>query len=167
MADDLFWQRLDQLVAQCKVVIDRPAGSVHPRYADFRYPHDYGYLEGTLAVDQGGIDVWRGSLREQTVTAVICTVDTVKKDAELKILLGCTEEEAREILGVHNGDQMSGILRKQKSEQKGPSEHIQVIFIICWIRSFNIYETPQTTHKIRAFDILKCLHTIFAGHHCL
>lgn len=116
MADDLFWQRLEQLVAQCRVVIDRPAGSIHPRYADFRYPHDYGYLEGTLAMDQGGIDVWRGSLHEQTVSAVICTVDLVKKDAELKILLGCTEEEAREILAVHNSGPQSGILLLREGE---------------------------------------------------
>jgi inorganic pyrophosphatase len=110
MTDNLFWQRLDLLVAQCRLVIDRPAGSAHPRYADFIYPYDYGYLEGTLAMDQGGIDVWRGSLNERKVTAIICTIDLVKKDAELKILLDCTNKEAGEILATHNSDLMSGIL---------------------------------------------------------
>ncbi|MBE0696749.1 MAG: inorganic pyrophosphatase, partial [Anaerolineaceae bacterium] len=107
MTNELFWQRLDLLVAQCNLVIDRPAGSVHPRYADFTYPYDYGYLEGTLAMDQGGIDVWRGSLNERKVTAIICTIDLIKKDTELKILLACTDKEADEILAKHNSDMMS------------------------------------------------------------
>jgi inorganic pyrophosphatase len=110
MTDERFWQYLDLLVAQCKVVIDRPAGSPHPRYADFIYPFDYGFLEGTQSMDQGGIDIWRGSLSGQKVTAVICTVDLTKRDSEMKILLGCTGEETRIILAVHNSGSQSGIL---------------------------------------------------------
>jgi inorganic pyrophosphatase len=110
MTDTLYWQRLDRLVEQCRLVIDRPAGSAHPRYPDFIYPFDYGYLEGTLAMDQGGIDVWRGSLSEQKVTGIICTVDLTKKDAEIKILLGCSGAEAREILAAHNSEQQAGLL---------------------------------------------------------
>lgn len=110
MAGNLFWQRLDGLVAQCELVIDRPVGSAHPRYPDFIYPYDYGYLAGTQAMDQGGLDAWRGSLPGKMVSAVICTVDLVKKDAELKILVGCTIEEAQEILAVHNNGPQSGIL---------------------------------------------------------
>ena len=35
-----FWQRLDELVRTGTVVIDRPAGSRHPRYPEFAYPLD-------------------------------------------------------------------------------------------------------------------------------
>jgi inorganic pyrophosphatase len=104
-----FWQALDALVASSAVVVDRPRGSGHPRYPDFIYPLDYGYLAGTLSADGGGIDVWVGSLPERKVTAVICSVDLVKRDSEVKLLLGCTAHEAQTILAVHNADSQSAI----------------------------------------------------------
>jgi inorganic pyrophosphatase len=91
-------------------VIDRPAGSVHPRYPDYVYPHDYGYLEGTSAADGNGIDVWVGSLAERKLVAVICTVDVVKHDTEVKLLLGGTPQEMRRILAQHNTAMQGGIL---------------------------------------------------------
>lgn len=110
MENRAFWQSLEQLVAHYEIVIDRPRGTSHPRYPDFIYPFDYGYLKDTRAMDQGGIDIWVGTLAEQTVTAIICTVDLFKQDAELKILLGCTPEEAATILKTHNGGPQSAIL---------------------------------------------------------
>lgn len=111
-----FWQHIDQLVAQARVVIDRPAGTAHPRYPDFIYPLDYGYLEGTLAGDGGGIDVWRGSLPGGAVCGVICTVDLNKRDSEIKILLGCTPEEMQIILQTHNGGSQAGLLMKREED---------------------------------------------------
>jgi inorganic pyrophosphatase len=55
--NNAFWLRLDELVAGCGLVIDRPKGSPHPRYPDFFYPLDYGYLDGTRSADGDGIDV--------------------------------------------------------------------------------------------------------------
>lgn len=104
-----FWMRLDRLVRDCPLVLDRPAGSRHPRW-DFIYPYDYGYLEGSTAADGDGIDAWRGSLAQARVTGVICTVDSRKRDAEIKILIGCTREEMHEMLKLHNGDGQSGLL---------------------------------------------------------
>lgn len=41
----------------------------------------------------------------------MCTVDAVKRDAEIKILLGCTPEEATIVLHFHNdGGQQSALL---------------------------------------------------------
>ncbi|MCA9925564.1 MAG: hypothetical protein KC421_24505 [Anaerolineales bacterium] len=108
MAD--FWERLDELVAASEIVIDRPKGSVHPRYAGFVYPFDYGYLRGTASMDGDGIDVWVGSVDGGKVTAVICTVDITNRDSEIKILLGCIPKEADEILAVHNRGLQAGIL---------------------------------------------------------
>ncbi len=93
MSDDmLFWAILDQL-AEGEIVIDRPRGSEHPRQPGMIYPLDYGYLAGTTASDGDGIDVWLGSLAERGVTGVACTADAAKRDAEIKLLLGCTAEE--------------------------------------------------------------------------
>lgn len=105
-----FWNYIDRLVAESRPVIDRPRGASHPRFPDLTYPLDYGYLEGTTTVDGGGIDIWSGSMPCQQANAVVLTVDLLKRDAELKILLGCTEEEMQTILRFHNGDAMRAVM---------------------------------------------------------
>lgn len=42
--DAEFWKALDELVGSSEIVIDRPRGTVHPKYPDFIYKVDYGYL---------------------------------------------------------------------------------------------------------------------------
>ena len=115
MTESTFWPVLDRLVATSKIVIDRPKGSPHPRHPSFRYPLDYGYLQGTLAPDGDGIDVWVGSLgpissTTPTVTGIIVTVDLDNRDAEPKLLLNCTDEETQAALAAHNRGQQAGIL---------------------------------------------------------
>jgi inorganic pyrophosphatase len=102
IADTAFWQALEQLVETSSVVIERPTGSAHPRYPHMIYPLDYGYLDGTSAMDGGGVDVWRGTLADQTVVAVACTIDLIKADTEMKILIGCTPEEIALVGRFHN-----------------------------------------------------------------
>ena len=105
-----FWTHLDQLVATSQIVIDRPKGTIHPRYPDVIYPVDYGYLDGTTTVDGGGIDVWHGTTEADRPDAILCTVDLLKRDAEIKILLGCSEDEKQTILRFHQGDAMRALL---------------------------------------------------------
>jgi inorganic pyrophosphatase len=110
-----FWPTLEALIASSEVVIDRPAGSCHPRYGHLVYPCSYGYLEGTTAADGDGIDVWLGSIPERGLTAVVCTVDLTKRDTELKLLLGCTDEEVETIARFHNsGPQAAIVLRRPR-----------------------------------------------------
>ena len=112
METNAFWSHLDTLVAGHPIVIDRPRGSAHPRYPDFIYPLDYGYLSGTSTADGGGIDVWLGSLdgEERRVTAAICTVDLVKQDTEVKLLINCTSDEAALAYATLNTGPMAAIL---------------------------------------------------------
>lgn len=105
-----FWSSLDRLVADYTLVIDRPRGSVHPRYPDTRYPLDYGYLAGTTAGDGAGIDVWVGSLPARTVTAIVGCVDALKGDAEIKLLVACTAAEARLIRAFHHSGYQTALL---------------------------------------------------------
>ncbi len=108
--DGEFWQAVDTLVASSEIVIDRPKGSAHPKYPNFIYRVDYGYLKDTASMDGGGIDVWVGS-GEKRVDAIICIVDLVKRDSEIKILIGCTEEEKAIVYETHNETAyMKGIL---------------------------------------------------------
>lgn len=97
-----FWQALDRLTTSSELVIDRPCGSAHPRYPEFIYPLDYGYLKNTSSMDGEGIDIWRGTSADTRVDAVIVSVDLVKRDIELKLLVGCTEEEKEIVYRIHN-----------------------------------------------------------------
>jgi inorganic pyrophosphatase len=97
-----FWAELETLLAESRIVIDRPKGRPHPRYPDVIYPLDYGYLEGTSAGDGDGIDVWIGSKAEKTLTGILCTFDTVKRDAEIKLLAGCSAQDVETVLCFFN-----------------------------------------------------------------
>ena len=109
--DKDFWQAIDKLVSSGKIVIDRPKGSFHPRFPNIKYEVDYGYIENTSSMDGGGIDIWLGSLVNKQVNAIICTVDLMKKDSEIKLLIGCTEEEIDTVYEFHNDSEfMKGIL---------------------------------------------------------
>ena len=99
--DDRFWALTDALVASNEVVIDRPKGSHHPRYPAVVCPLDYGYLADTRAMGVGGVDVWRGTLLGPWVKAVVAIVDRHRRDAEVKPLRDCTQEEAGVALATH------------------------------------------------------------------
>ncbi len=120
MSSSAFWQSLDTLVSGSTIIIDRPCGTPHPRYPDFVYPLDYGYLQGTRSNDGSGIDVWIGNMQEKRVTAIIVNVDLQKRDSEMKLLIGCTAEEQHTILHVHDqsawgGAQSALLIERQPS----------------------------------------------------
>ena len=105
-----FWERLEELASTSEVAIDRPQGSAHPRFPEFVYPLDYGYLRGTQAGDGEGIDVWRGSTHPAEVTGIVCTVDPYKRNAELKILLGCTTSEVDRIREFYRNQPQAAVI---------------------------------------------------------
>ena len=105
-----FWGYLDQLVLTSRLVIDRPRGTAHPRYPAQVYPLDYGFLEGTSSSDGGGIDVWLGSVEPKELVAILLTVDLQKRDAELKLIIGCSQEEQQHILDFMNSGMMRAAL---------------------------------------------------------
>jgi inorganic pyrophosphatase len=96
-----FWMALDQLVAECEIVIDRPRHSAHAHDGEVIYPLDYGYLKGTSSADGGGIDLFMGTSASYevalNVTAMICTVDPGKRDSEIKLLIECSDTEIEQI----------------------------------------------------------------------
>ena len=105
-----FWAALDELVRSSEIVIDRPRGTAHPKYPGLIYPVDYGDLKNTYSIDGEGIDVYAGT-GKKALDALICTIDLLKRDSEIKLLLGCTEAEKEILLEVHNQTRyMKGIL---------------------------------------------------------
>ncbi|ABD11228.1 hypothetical protein CcI156_18455 [Frankia sp. CcI156] len=61
------------------------------------YPVDYGYLEGTVAADGGGMDVFRGSAAGAGVVGFFVTADPGKRDVEVKVLIDCTADEVERV----------------------------------------------------------------------
>lgn len=105
-----FFEKLQKIVNNSDIKIDRPKGSTHPRYSDYIYPLDYGYLDGTQSQDGGGIDVWVGSGDTKTITGVLVIADSLKRDSEIKILLGCNDKEMNLALSKSNRGDMAAIL---------------------------------------------------------
>ena len=97
-----FWQKLDSLYFSSSVVIDRPKHSKHPRYEDMVYPVDYGYLKDTLSTDGTQIDVFIGSESSKKIKAIAVSTDIIKRDCDVKLLIGCTEKEESDALHMLN-----------------------------------------------------------------
>lgn len=111
MSEKTFWDHLDRLVAGGRVIVDNPRGTHDGGSNTVVYPVDYGYLEGTSSMDGDGIDVFVGSDPGQRIDAIVCTLDLVKRDSEIKVLLGCTEEEKLEIVRLFEAyPSMRGLL---------------------------------------------------------
>jgi inorganic pyrophosphatase len=105
-----FWSRLDELITSSEIIIDRPKGTRHPQYPEVVFPVDYGYLKNTVAADGNEIDVWSGTAAHRKLTAIAATVDILKKDTEIKLIVGCTEAEITKIENFHNNQYMSAII---------------------------------------------------------
>lgn len=115
-----FWNKLDELINLNQIVIERPRDSAHPKYSDYIYPHDYGYVTNTTSTDNAELDCWIGTRRgskldSKVACGIIATIDIAKRDSEIKLLIDCTEEDMNVILECHNRGLMSGILIQRSS----------------------------------------------------
>jgi inorganic pyrophosphatase len=105
-----FFEFFETLIRENGITIDRPKGSAHPRFPDLIYPIDYGYINETKSQDGQGIDVYCGDDETLGIVGIICTVDNMKKDSEVKVLYGCTEVNIQTALMMSNNCPMCGIL---------------------------------------------------------
>lgn len=108
-----FWETLEKFVASKSILIDRPKGSSHPRYPEVIYPLDYGYLNDTISTDGAGIDIWSGSKKLRNIDGILVTIDLQKTDIEIKLLVGCSDDELDEIRKFQNSGEMRSIFVKR------------------------------------------------------
>lgn len=97
-----FWNALEKLIDSSEIQINRPKGSAHPKYPNFIYSVDFGYLENTTSMDGDDIDIGGSTSRTEGINGIICTIDLMKKDSEIKILLNCTDTEIEDIIKLNN-----------------------------------------------------------------
>ena len=65
-------------------------------------------------MDNNGIDIYVGSKKDKIADCIICTVDLLKNDSEIKILFGCMEEEKQIVYQtLKNNPIMKGIMIKR------------------------------------------------------
>ena len=113
--DIRYWQALDKLIESSNVVIDRPKGSKHPQWPEIVYPLDYGYIENTKACDGNEIDAWVGNIGSKNVTGIVITIDLYKRDTEVKVLLGLTNEEIDSVAEFHNSGPQNAFVIKRNN----------------------------------------------------
>lgn len=109
-----FWERLITIFNESEMIIDRPKGSAHPKYPKIVFPLDYGYLKNTSGGDSNEIEVWLGSLETKVLNAIACTVDILKRDTEIKLIVGCSDNEIEIIKQFHTNEFMSAIILKNR-----------------------------------------------------
>ncbi len=95
-----FWQKIDTLYSSASLEIIHHKGEYHDEYADMVYPVDYGRLKE--ANNENGVCVYKGTQKHTAVKAVVVAVDILKRDLDVKILIGCNEEEEEAVLRFLN-----------------------------------------------------------------
>jgi inorganic pyrophosphatase len=108
-SDKNYWNSLINLLKNNKIVIDRPKGTSHPKYHEMIYPLDYGYVENTKSMDKNEIDIFIGSISNESILGIICTFDKCKNDSEIKIMYNCTESDLNIVLAFLNSKYLSAI----------------------------------------------------------
>ena len=97
-----FCQKFDSLCLSSGFCLTRKKGDVHPVFANLIYPTDYGYVKDTNSVSGNGVSVYAGSLSRNTITALVVAEDILAKELDVKILIGCTNEEVEDVLRFLN-----------------------------------------------------------------
>jgi inorganic pyrophosphatase len=108
--NEKFWTLLENLVKTNGITIDRAKGSIHPRYPEYMYPLDYGFINNTKSSDGAEIDAWVGSDSSTLVGGVLITFDPLKGDVEIKVLFDCTSDEMQLALTASNRGDMGAVL---------------------------------------------------------
>jgi inorganic pyrophosphatase len=95
-------------------VIDRKKGCSHPKYQNMIYPVDYGYIKNTRSMDNNEIDIFYGTDRNHEINGILCTIDIMKNDSEIKVLYNCSDNEIETICEFIESEYMSCLLIKKK-----------------------------------------------------
>ena len=74
------------------IVVDRPAGSVHPDHPDIRYPINYGYVPGILAADGEEMDAYIYGVSQplRRFTGTVIAAVHRRNDTEDKLVVAPT-----------------------------------------------------------------------------
>jgi inorganic pyrophosphatase len=70
-------------------------------------------------MDGDGIDIFRGAGGGREIDGILCTIDSMKNDSEIKVLYACSEAEIETIRDFMESEYMSCLLiRRDKQRPK-------------------------------------------------
>lgn len=70
-----------------------------------------------MGSDQSPIDLFKGSGKANRVEAIAISADILKKDCEVKLLVGCTEQETEKILQFLNQTQFQKAILVRRGKE--------------------------------------------------
>jgi inorganic pyrophosphatase len=108
--DSGYWDKLAKIIDENEIMIDRKKGSPHPKYPNMIYPVDYGYIKNTGSMDGNGIDIFYGTSDNHEIDGILCTIDIMKDDSEIKVLYACSDNEIVTICESMESEYMSCLL---------------------------------------------------------
>lgn len=97
-----FWQKVDTLFLSGNLDLTKKKGDVHPEFKNMVYPTDYGHLGEVKSAGELGISIYAGSGNRRQVTALIIAADILTKELDVKMLIGCNDEETEDVLRFLN-----------------------------------------------------------------
>ena len=97
-----FWQKVDNLYLSSGFKQTRKKGDVHPVFKNLIYPTDYGHVKDTKSISGEGVSVYAGTLSRSKITALVIAADILARELDVKVLVGCTDEEVEAVLRFLN-----------------------------------------------------------------
>ena len=143
--DDDLWISWERIIAEQGVIIDRPKGTAHPRFAEMIYPVDYGYLKNTTGGDGKEIDIFVGST-DSGLVGLLATHDAAKGDREIKLLWNLIDSEVEAVVAFLNRETMTADLIRRSGEAQ-PSFKA---FLAFW----DLIEIPDDFMSDRPLNII-------------
>lgn len=116
-----FWQKLDTLFLSSGFSIARKKGDVHPNFANLIYPVDYGHVNDTKSISGEGVSLYAGSLDRNKITAIVVAADILAKELDVKVMVGCSEEEVEEVLRFLNQTDYQKTILIRRGDSSIPS----------------------------------------------
>lgn len=105
------WEHWDRLIAERGVEIDRPKGTAHPRYPEWVYPLDYGFIPGTVGGDDREVDVFCGTAGTGLTAAFAVRHDDVE---EIKLLWNASPTDVERAHDFLAGDMPVEIIWRRR-----------------------------------------------------
>lgn len=102
MNNALFWQKLDILLVTSTYKKMRSPKQPHPLHPNLIYPVEYGYLMDSDNPDKIVSKVFKGTSGKSQCEQVMLVVDILTKEMDVKLLVGCTEDEIIRCLEFSN-----------------------------------------------------------------
>lgn len=97
-----FWQKIDTLFLSGKTEFIKKKGDTHAVYKNLVYPTDYGHISDVKSVSDSGASVYGGSGDRGKITALIIACDILARELDVKLLVGCNEDEIMDVLHFLN-----------------------------------------------------------------